>query len=336
MATKAVNDNLEQEQTLTLDERRRAFGINLRDKREESGISIISLSQSTRISVPFITALEAGDFVKLPGYVFGRGFVRNICKITETDESFLLQEFSDCWEGERPLSDIVTTRKNESHKWEEVKSSINSVKFKSFNLPKIPKFSLRDRAIVGSVVAAVITIGLIFVATENLPNVKSITAKLPSLSPSNTEKPLKIAATEVQKPLEDSTSNLDSSTSESSEVKSIAVNSTTKEASQENSETSDDIVENITSTETKSITKQQGIEILVKEAVRIKIQIDQQNNITKELTPDTYKYSFDDVARLLIFDASAVEIKFNGKDIGNLGKKGRVRRISFKANSTQI
>jgi hypothetical protein len=52
---------------------------------------------------------------------------------------------------------------------------------------------------------------------------------------------------------------------------------------------------------------------------------------TKNLDVGTYKYEFVDTAELLVFDASAVDIRFNGKSLGNLGTKGRVRRLSFAA-----
>ncbi|MCB9229268.1 MAG: helix-turn-helix domain-containing protein [Deltaproteobacteria bacterium] len=83
---------------VTLEEKRRAFGVRLRTLRtslEQSERDIIHL---TRISPPFISALEEGRFDALPGEVFGRGFIKNICKVLETDPAPLLKEYNACWE----------------------------------------------------------------------------------------------------------------------------------------------------------------------------------------------------------------------------------------------
>lgn len=50
---------------------------------------------------------------------------------------------------------------------------------------------------------------------------------------------------------------------------------------------------------------------------------------TLVLKPDTYQYPFASTLEALIFDASKVTISFNGKSLGNIGSKGRVRKITF-------
>jgi hypothetical protein len=77
----------------------------------------------------------------------------------------------------------------------------------------------------------------------------------------------------------------------------------------------------------------QTLEIVVSEPVRIKLDVDGGPPVTKELTPDTYKFTFTDHADMMVYDAGAVKISFNGRSLGSLGNKGRVRRLSFQAQA---
>ena len=73
------------------------------------------------------------------------------------------------------------------------------------------------------------------------------------------------------------------------------------------------------------------LEIVVTEPVRIKLDVDQGKPVTKELKPDTYRFTFTQKANMMVYDAAAVKINFNGRPLGSLGGKGRVRRLSFEA-----
>jgi cytoskeleton protein RodZ len=53
-----------------------AFGDNLRREREMRGVTLAEISESTKISTRWLKALEEEDFSSLPGGVFSRGFVR--------------------------------------------------------------------------------------------------------------------------------------------------------------------------------------------------------------------------------------------------------------------
>src|SRR5215468_451887 len=69
------------------------FGERLKRERELREISISELTKSTRISERFLQALENEDWEKLPGGVFGRGFVRTIARYLGLDEESLLAEY---------------------------------------------------------------------------------------------------------------------------------------------------------------------------------------------------------------------------------------------------
>jgi cytoskeleton protein RodZ len=69
------------------------FGERLKRERELREVSLDELTKSTRISQRFLDALENEQWDKLPGGVFGRGFVRSIARYLGLDEESLLGEY---------------------------------------------------------------------------------------------------------------------------------------------------------------------------------------------------------------------------------------------------
>jgi cytoskeletal protein RodZ len=69
------------------------FGERLKREREMREVTMEELSKSTRISNRFLEALENEDWEKLPGGVFGHGFVRSIARYLGLDEESLLGEY---------------------------------------------------------------------------------------------------------------------------------------------------------------------------------------------------------------------------------------------------
>ena len=69
------------------------FGERLKRERELREVSLDELSKATRISNRFLLALENEDWGKLPGGVFGHGFVRSIARYLGLSEEALLGEY---------------------------------------------------------------------------------------------------------------------------------------------------------------------------------------------------------------------------------------------------
>jgi len=69
------------------------FGERLKRERELREVSIEELTKSTRISTRFLEALENEDWDRLPGGVFGHGFVRTIARYLGLDEESLIAEY---------------------------------------------------------------------------------------------------------------------------------------------------------------------------------------------------------------------------------------------------
>jgi cytoskeletal protein RodZ len=74
-----------------------SFGEELKRERELREISLREVSESTKISLRYLEALERNDFENLPGGVFNRGFVRAYSKFIGVDpesmvDAYLLEE----------------------------------------------------------------------------------------------------------------------------------------------------------------------------------------------------------------------------------------------------
>jgi cytoskeleton protein RodZ len=69
------------------------FGERLKRERELREVKLNEVSAATRISPRFLEALENEDWPKLPGGIFGRGFVRSIARYLGLNEESLLAEY---------------------------------------------------------------------------------------------------------------------------------------------------------------------------------------------------------------------------------------------------
>ncbi len=69
------------------------FGERLKRERELREVSMDELTKATRISARFIEALENENWDRLPGGIFGHGFVRSIARYLGLDEEALLGEY---------------------------------------------------------------------------------------------------------------------------------------------------------------------------------------------------------------------------------------------------
>ena len=70
------------------------LGEKLRLAREERGISIMEVSEQTRISPLYLEAIENDDYSPLPGGIFNKGFVKSFAKYVGVDENEALQDYA--------------------------------------------------------------------------------------------------------------------------------------------------------------------------------------------------------------------------------------------------
>ena len=69
------------------------FGARIRQAREQRGISLRQMAETTKISVSVLEALERNDISRLPGGIFSRGFVRSYAVEIGVDPEQTVRDF---------------------------------------------------------------------------------------------------------------------------------------------------------------------------------------------------------------------------------------------------
>lgn len=64
--------------------------LGLASRRQKKAISLEQISQSTKIGMRALQAIEAGEFKKLPGGVYTTSYIRQYAKAIDIDESQIL------------------------------------------------------------------------------------------------------------------------------------------------------------------------------------------------------------------------------------------------------
>jgi cytoskeletal protein RodZ len=68
-----------------------SLGDELRRRRQEQGVELSEISESTRIGIHFLRAVEQNDFKSLPGGLFTRSFIRTYARYVGMDEDLAIQ-----------------------------------------------------------------------------------------------------------------------------------------------------------------------------------------------------------------------------------------------------
>ena len=69
------------------------FGARMKQLREERGVTLRSIADTTKISVAALEALERNDIARLPGGIFSRAVVRAYAQEVGADPERTVQEF---------------------------------------------------------------------------------------------------------------------------------------------------------------------------------------------------------------------------------------------------
>lgn len=84
------------------------LGEQLRQAREEKGISIAEVAEQTRISPHYIESIERDDYKPLPGGIFNKGFVKSFAKFVDIDEHQALADYSTMILSAQPVEEKET------------------------------------------------------------------------------------------------------------------------------------------------------------------------------------------------------------------------------------
>ena len=91
------------------------FGRKLSEARERRGLSLRQISNSTKISMLTLEALERNDIRRLPGGIFGRGVVRSYALEVGLDPESLIEEFMGQFPHDSVTAGHPTTTQIEDH-----------------------------------------------------------------------------------------------------------------------------------------------------------------------------------------------------------------------------
>jgi cytoskeletal protein RodZ len=94
------------------------FGERLKRERELREVTIKEIASATRIAAKFLQALENEEWEKLPGGVFGRGFVRSVARYLGLSEENLLSDYDQArGEASTPATQKLEERIPSPPKW---------------------------------------------------------------------------------------------------------------------------------------------------------------------------------------------------------------------------
>lgn len=350
-------------------ERRLAFGRELKKVREARGVSLPGLAQATRIRLDFVEALESGDFAQLPGEVFGRGFVRSIGRTLGGESEELVRQFDEAWGPKvAPQSVLKVEIKNKPSqdpseryriKWANALSIIRrGMGFRTI-LPLTALLVILGLGVVGILRGGAVVLGRLKQGTaqttvkpaskafqdtpviahaEGKPATTQLASSVPPSDAKTDADPSGFQGAPIA-PIVDAKSASEGSpqaasgnATESHRKMAKNANSVAKKPISELKQTESEAASAAHETgANSSVAGEQVLELVVTAPVRIRLDADRQATVTKELSPDTYRFTFGSKADLMVYDAGALTVLFNGKSLGSLGSKGRVRRLSFQA-----
>lgn len=69
------------------------IGDTLKQERENQNLSLQDVEQGTSIRALYIEAIESGDYDKLPGEVYAKGFIKNYANFLNLDGDALVKQF---------------------------------------------------------------------------------------------------------------------------------------------------------------------------------------------------------------------------------------------------
>src|SRR5918994_4407744 len=79
----------------------------LRRARERAGLSIEDISSRTKIQIPLLEAIERGDFERVPGGLFVRGFLRAYAREVGLDPEMVVADYLDQYEPQIVLAEAA-------------------------------------------------------------------------------------------------------------------------------------------------------------------------------------------------------------------------------------
>ena len=310
----ATNQVREQDQVLI--KARERFCQKLISMREEAGLTKIGLVQATRISMPFIEALENGRFDALPGDAFGRGFVRNICVALNSDPTELIALFNQC----RSSQDRAAERPYESRQ--------------AANFDRMQRYLRGFRLVLMGGLGMLV----VFLASHLwLESAGQFGGRQHPQEQPAVEQDFQTQNGPPKPMLDDSNpSDPNLTREEATSSPSRPLTEVTRRSLSAKPRSTALMAKSDGSYEvfTKESTFEQNLHIDANRQVQITVAIDEGKNASRLLEPGLHHLSFKHDAQLKIASPDAVAISLNGTPVGLEAVTSTPLRLSFKALST--
>lgn len=84
--------------------------LNLEELRKRSGVSLESISESTKISSRFLRAIESEEFEKLPGGIFDTNYIRQYATAIGQSSSDILKLYAQRHDTAEPITAVTEIR----------------------------------------------------------------------------------------------------------------------------------------------------------------------------------------------------------------------------------
>ncbi|MCL5742695.1 MAG: helix-turn-helix domain-containing protein [Acidobacteria bacterium] len=81
--------------------------------RHNRGISLEQISETTKISMRSLRAIEVGDFKKLPGGIYNTSYIRQYARAIDFDETVILKYYDECTGASPSSATTQSDRKND-------------------------------------------------------------------------------------------------------------------------------------------------------------------------------------------------------------------------------
>ncbi len=296
------------------------LGQMLREMRESAGYSVESLSTATCIMDHFIMALEAGELDKTPGSIFCRGFIKIISKTCGEDSEKFLAIYDRIIEPAQEADERQGAQR--MHRLSSGLSRVRGMDLSglSAGIMRLLKSLVPNAALakisrrgwmflLGFTALSALAVFGLFRLSHSSENFSAKDSRLAEKAVSNVTQEEVIAT-------KDEVVNDEAVR----EVKAVEPKTVVAEHIEPEKPTFDRMIGS----------GSQTLVFQVKKEVKVRIKVDKEAWITEVFTPDlSLQYKFSDRIQLLVFDASALDLSFNGMPVGELGAEGRVRRLSF-------
>lgn len=303
-------------------------GAYLRKNRELKGISLEEIASSTKININILSYLESDKFDKLPASVFVKGFIKTYLRYLGVDPKEAILFYELISNSNKAIDDKINTLTEK-----EVCTT---------------KERVNKRVLIASIAISVIFASLLtyYFSTNNYAD-RSNNKMIVKMLPEGKQVPLQPQGITITQtvPSDAGQQQANAATGTATSSQNVATTTTTNSVpvaqapAQVPSQvqtpasipTSGAEVPTVEQVAVATDAKQaQKVLVKAKKDVWLKVQLDGSSSFDFLLrSGNTKKLEAKSEIKLLIGDASAVTIDYDGKIINNLGKEGNTRTLVF-------